>query len=144
MKLRDEYEGSQKVDRALFSGKGLRNLGNTWFFNSIIQCLTATRDLYFLLYDNVLSQTGRGYPFNEEFRDLMLEMRSGDADIVSPVDMFRAVIRKNSRFRGYQQQDAHDLLMMMFDNLDKEAAKKKKKPLWEYVFGGKTLSSGNL
>ena len=47
----------------------------------------------------------------------------------------------NSRFRGYQQQDAHDLLMMLLENLDKEAIKKKEKPISEHVFGGKMLTS---
>lgn len=78
--------------------------------------------------------------FNEEFRDLMIDMRESRSDVVSPVELFRAIVRKNSRFRGYQQQDAHDLLMMLLENLDKEAYKKKKKPLMEHTFGGKMLT----
>ena len=32
MKLRNKFDGHRNVDHKIFSGKGLRNLGNTWFF----------------------------------------------------------------------------------------------------------------
>ncbi|CAI2382727.1 unnamed protein product [Moneuplotes crassus] len=140
MKLRKDHEPSSKVDEILFSGKGLRNLGNTCFFNSTMQCLTATRDLFFLLHENPLKQSGRGFAFNDIFSDFILEMRESSSETISPSDLFRAIVRKNARFRGYQQQDAHDLLMMLIENLDKEALKKKKKPIMEHVFGGKMLT----
>lgn len=109
-----------------------------------MQCLTATRDLFFVLYEDPLKQSGRDFGFNQVFSDLMLEMRDSSSDTISPVDLFRAIVRKNSRFRGYQQQDAHDLLMMLMENLDKEAYKKKKKPYMEHCFGGKMLTSGKF
>jgi hypothetical protein len=28
-RLREKYEGSKRIDKKLFSGKGLKNLGNT-------------------------------------------------------------------------------------------------------------------
>lgn len=144
MKLRDDYDDRKKIDELIFSGKGLKNLGNTWFFNSMMQWLTATRDLFFILKENTLKQTGRGYIFNEIFRDFILEMRESKKEIISPAELFKAIIRKNSRFRGYQQQDAHELLMNLLEFLDKEAIKKKETPINEYVFGGKMMTSSNI
>ena len=43
-----------------------------------------------------------------------------------------------------KQQDAHDLLMSLFEQLEEEATKKKKESLVQMVFGGKICSSGTL
>ena len=100
--LREEYEPSKRLDKSVFSGKGLKNLGNTWFFNSVMQWLTASRDLYYVYKDDNIRQSGRGYPLNDCMREFLGDMRDSDRSIISPVDLFKSIIRKNNRFRGYQ------------------------------------------
>lgn len=67
-----------------------------------MQWLIGTRDLYFAYKDSSLKQTGRGFDFNDTFKDLLFEMRESDRDNVSPDGLFKAIARKISRFRGYQ------------------------------------------
>lgn len=120
-----------------------------------MQCLTASRDLYYVYNDEELGQTGKGYYFNDVFRDFLIEMRESSRDVITPHELFRAILKKWPRFRGYQvsyshywpylqQQDSHDLLMNLFDLLEKEATKKKEEPLTQLVFGGEICSSGKV
>ena len=88
---REKYDGNKEVDRNVYSGKGLKNLGNTWFFNSIMQWLTATRDLYFAYWDKESRQTGRGYVFNDILREFLLDMRDSRGDTINPVDLFKFI-----------------------------------------------------
>ncbi|PHT39240.1 Ubiquitin carboxyl-terminal hydrolase 2 [Capsicum baccatum] len=130
--------------------RGLFNLGNTCFFNSIIQNLLALNRLrdYFLELDECDG------PFAAAFRKLFAETCIGDAsrNAINPKSFFGSLCAKAPQFRGYQQHDSHELLHCLLDGLSTEelTARKKlktsqddgKSPTYvDAIFGGRLSST---
>jgi hypothetical protein len=44
--------------------------------------------------DEELGQTGKGYYFNDVFRDFLIEMRESSRDVITPHELFRAILKK--------------------------------------------------
>ena len=137
----------------MLSFRGFKNLGNTCFFNSTLQCINATTDLV-LTY--VLHRKD-DFPFpkgslNSIVRSFFFDVRSQQKGTFNPSLVFSAICKKIARFRGYQQQDAHDLLINFMDLLVQEndtAYKRTKdqkmkghnKSIIEETFGGFYLNT---
>ncbi|XP_003514428.1 ubiquitin carboxyl-terminal hydrolase 2 isoform X1 [Cricetulus griseus] len=105
---------------------GLRNLGNTCFMNSILQCLSNTRELrdYCLqrLYMRDLGHTSNAHTaLMEEFAKLIQTIwTSSPNDVVSPSEFKTQIQRYAPRFVGYNQQDAQEFLRFLLDGLHNE------------------------
>ncbi|XP_055478190.1 ubiquitin carboxyl-terminal hydrolase 2 isoform X1 [Psammomys obesus] len=105
---------------------GLRNLGNTCFMNSILQCLSNTRELrdYCLqrLYMRDLGHTSSAHTaLMEEFAKLIQTIwTSSPNDVVSPSEFKTQIQRYAPRFVGYNQQDAQEFLRFLLDGLHNE------------------------
>ncbi|CAK4658374.1 hypothetical protein LEN26_013559 [Aphanomyces euteiches] len=117
---------------------GLRNLGNTCFMNSALQCLSHTESLtvHFLnnAYqtdlnaDNVL---GTGGKLATQYALLLKELWFGTASSVSPALLKRAIGTYAPQFSGYQQHDAQELLAYLLDGLHEDVNRIQKKPYIE-------------
>ncbi|XP_076968778.1 LOW QUALITY PROTEIN: ubiquitin carboxyl-terminal hydrolase 2 [Tamandua tetradactyla] len=105
---------------------GLRNLGNTCFMNSVLQCLSNTRELrdYCLqrLYVRDLSHSSSTHTaLMEEFAKLIQTIwTSSPNDVVSPSEFKTQIQRYAPRFVGYNQQDAQEFLRFLLDGLHNE------------------------
>ncbi|XP_042147748.1 ubiquitin carboxyl-terminal hydrolase 2 isoform X1 [Ixodes scapularis] len=107
---------------------GLRNLGNTCFMNSIVQCLAHTRPLLeYCLKDcytseiNNITSSNRGALF-EAFATLMKSIwRSSNGEYAISPQAFRSQIQKFApRFMGYSQQDSQEFLHYLLQGLHED------------------------
>lgn len=117
---------------------GLKNLGNTCFMNSVLQSLSNIEEFCNViatlpsLDEKVLSsrdhkksrQNGKvtdGVILTEELKKVLVALKQGDEkSAISPDSLFEAIWKVVPRFRGYQQQDAHEFLRYMLDRLHTE------------------------
>ncbi|XP_069470458.1 ubiquitin carboxyl-terminal hydrolase 2 isoform X2 [Ambystoma mexicanum] len=110
---------------------GLRNLGNTCFMNSILQCLSHSKDLrdYCLqnAYRRDLSRSNTS--LMEEFAKLIQTMWTSPVnEVVSPSEFKTQIQRYAPRFVGYNQQDAQEFLRFLLDGLHNEVNRVSSRP----------------
>ncbi|XP_054454190.1 ubiquitin carboxyl-terminal hydrolase 2a isoform X1 [Anoplopoma fimbria] len=105
---------------------GLKNLGNTCFMNSILQCLSNTHSLRDYCLHNAhrrdLNNNSRtNTALMEEFAKLIQTMwTSSSSEAVSPSEFKTQIQRYAPRFVGYNQQDAQEFLRFLLDGLHNE------------------------
>ncbi|MED6208908.1 ubiquitin-specific protease ubp2 [Stylosanthes scabra] len=101
------------------------NLGNTCFFNSIMQNLLAMGRLR----DSFLNLDTPVGPLISSLKKLFTETNpeSGLKTTINPRSFFGCVCSKSPQFRGYQQHDSHELLHCLLDGLstEEQAARKQ-------------------
>ncbi|KAK4482555.1 hypothetical protein RD792_009715 [Penstemon davidsonii] len=134
--VEDVWFGSGSVTSAIKSGnsnadrkssylvKGLENLGNTCFFNSVMQNLFAINTLrdYFRKLDESVG------PLSASLRKLFSDTssESGLRGVINPRSLFGSLCTKSPQFRGYQQHDSHELLRCLLDGLSTEELSARK------------------
>ncbi|XP_074107011.1 ubiquitin carboxyl-terminal hydrolase 3 isoform X1 [Cotesia typhae] len=154
---------------------GLRNLGNTCFMNAVLQSfnnishfceyLTQMPSLEGIAFDEPPTHRGRIVApgrakelsdalLAEELRKVLLGLSLGSSNgqAISPECLFLVIWKVVPRFRGYQQQDAHEFLTYMLDRLHTELLQllprlgheplglRGKQSIVTAVFGGALLS----
>ncbi|XP_058482483.1 ubiquitin carboxyl-terminal hydrolase 2-like [Solea solea] len=106
---------------------GLKNLGNTCFMNSILQCLSNTPELRDYCLRNVHRTDINTNPgktktgLMEEFAKLTQRLwTSVKYEAVSPSDFRNQIQKYAPKFVGCNQQDAQEFLRMLLDGLHSE------------------------
>ncbi|CAI9117732.1 OLC1v1019196C4 [Oldenlandia corymbosa var. corymbosa] len=137
--------------KSCYSVKGLVNLGNTCFLNSVMQNLLALS----MLREYFCKLEGSFGPLTAALKKLFTETypESGLKNVVNPRSFFGSICAKAPQFGGYQQQDSHELLRCLLDGLSTEELSSRKldksfqedgksAPLVvDAIFGGQLLSS---
>lgn len=134
------FSGPQIKGKKCFSksrASGLRNLGNTCFMNAVLQSLSNIHHFscYFKQLPSLDKHRWNGSRkaiisarrmtdgdvlLAEELRKTLVSLWAGSKSAISPESLFAVIWKVVPRFRGYQQQDAHEFLRYMLDRLHTE------------------------
>ncbi|KAM6095745.1 ubiquitin carboxyl-terminal hydrolase 16 isoform 2-T3 [Chlamydotis macqueenii] len=131
-------ENSHSSTNSEVTVKGLSNLGNTCFFNAVMQNLSQTPVLRELLKEAKMPGTtvkieslelstepqliklDQPGPLTLAMYQFLTEMQDTKKRVVTPKELFAQVCKKAIRFKGYQQQDSHELLRYLLDGMRAE------------------------
>ncbi|NXP78073.1 UBP45 hydrolase, partial [Ramphastos sulfuratus] len=135
-------KGRSSAGGASVPVKGINNLGNTCFFNAVMQNLAQTHVLNELMYemekgtklkichtsdsqlDPLVVNLSSPGPLTSAMFLFLHSMRESGKGPLSPKVLFSQLCQKAPRFKGFQQQDSQELLHYLLDAMRIEETKR--------------------
>uniref|UniRef100_A0A8D0A221 Ubiquitin carboxyl-terminal hydrolase n=1 Tax=Sander lucioperca TaxID=283035 RepID=A0A8D0A221_SANLU len=148
-------------DNGGVSVKGLSNLGNTCFFNAVIQNLSQTQLLRQTLnkvtrekmslnikpvassdLEPIVMQLDQPGSLTLSMCQLLNEIQETKKGVVTPRELFTQVCKKAARFKGFQQQDSQELLRYLLDGMRAEEIKRVSSGITEALKESRKITDG--
>ncbi|CAD8175796.1 unnamed protein product [Paramecium octaurelia] len=128
----------QRNENSMDGKVGLKNLGNTCFMNSGIQCIGNTYPIRDYLLSNQYKQDinelntlGTKGELASKFAHLLRRMWYADRTPIPPFSLKRAIGKFQPQFQGFQQHDSQELITYLLDGLNEDLCRIKQKPYVE-------------
>jgi ubiquitin C-terminal hydrolase len=115
--------------------KGLQNIGNTCYFNSVIQAMNCTNSLNNYIDINTLPQNNEFYSnYNSKITNsfisilssLRSEVTNRSNQTVNPLSLKENLSKVNHQFKGKHQQDSQELFVCLLSSIKEELEKYNK------------------
>lgn len=127
-------------NNANYEGKkglvGLKNIGNSCYMNTGIQCLSNTRELTeYFMSRNFTAHLNSSNPLGSSgvlacaYAKLVRDMWSCRNSEISPFDFKKAFVKFSPQFSGFGQHDAQEFIASLLDGLHEDTNLVKKKPV---------------
>ncbi len=130
---------------------GLKNIGNSSYMNTIIQCLSHCADLVYYYISDLFINDLKKIPKQNQLKNVSIAFSSilkklwiEDNKSINPIDLKYAISQYYSLYNNNNQHDSHEFLLNLLDCLHEETNKENLKGLIKFYEEPKLESESDI